>query len=250
MYPAGGLPFHQETAWLREEQGKTTQLLSGYATRFTDFLDIALEHLAGDAHVRMAQLGLLTSTLVPNPARSETGVAENMPDSRIGAFAPPQSPRSEPTKVSSMQAPAQRTGITQASPPSQKWQDLEIVFLSDDRVQIYRKKKASETLNYAEFGFNNKKTGTPNMAWLALRRFAMREGIVRDGTEASDTWANFEKRVQEIRGCSGNTSTMPPTLSFLLKNSAIELNSRFAAVPLLRDKANFRQAIHKSPQNS
>jgi hypothetical protein len=82
---------------------------------------------------------------------------------------------------------------------TRKWQDIEILFLSDDRVQIHIRKKPAETLNYAEFGFQDNRTKNPNTAWIALRQIAQRNGIIRTQTEAGVHWVKFEKRVQEIR---------------------------------------------------
>jgi hypothetical protein len=87
----------------------------------------------------------------------------------------------------------------QASAPRFNWQDIELVFLSDERVQIFRKKKAAETLNYAEFGLQDLRTDTPNFAWNALRVIAEKNGTIRNRSEAGSEWSVFEKRIQEIR---------------------------------------------------
>lgn len=78
------------------------------------------------------------------------------------------------------------------------WEDIEILFLSDERVQIHFGKN-SETRNYAEFGFQDRRTDNPNRAWRALRRIAELHGTIRNPAEAGERWPNFEKRVQEIR---------------------------------------------------
>jgi hypothetical protein len=79
-----------------------------------------------------------------------------------------------------------------------EWEDIEICFLSDDRVQIHMG-KMRPTLNYAEFGFQDNRTENPNGAWKALIRFAEQDGLIKDGAQANLPWKKFEKRVQEIR---------------------------------------------------
>lgn len=78
------------------------------------------------------------------------------------------------------------------------WEHIEIVFLSDERVQI-RSGKNIETRNYAEFGFQDERNQNPNRAWETLRRFAELRGAIRNGTEGRMPWPKVEKRVQEIR---------------------------------------------------
>jgi len=92
-----------------------------------------------------------------------------------------------------MRSPAGAEPRCQAS----KWEDIEISFLSDERVQITIGTQI-ETRNYHEMGFASKQNGTPVRAWQVLRSMAETEGVVR---VASDTgkWATVEKRMQEIR---------------------------------------------------
>jgi hypothetical protein len=78
------------------------------------------------------------------------------------------------------------------------WEQIEITFLSDERVQI-RGGKSIETRNYAEFGFQDGRTQNPNRAWETLRRFAELRGIIRDPKDALLPWPKVEKRAQEIR---------------------------------------------------
>ncbi len=78
------------------------------------------------------------------------------------------------------------------------WEQIEVTFLSDERVQI-RNGKSIETRNYAEFGFQDGRSQNPNRAWETLRRLAELRGIIRDGTQARLPWPKLEKRVQEIR---------------------------------------------------
>jgi hypothetical protein len=78
------------------------------------------------------------------------------------------------------------------------WGTIEIVFLSDERVQI-RNGVTTETLNYGEFGFEDGRSGKPNQAWLLLRALAENGGVLRDGASAGIAWPKVERRIQEIR---------------------------------------------------
>ena len=78
------------------------------------------------------------------------------------------------------------------------WETIEILFLSDERVQI-RNGTNTETRNYAEFGFHDARNGKPNRAWETLRALAEQRGVIRDATTAGQEWPKVEKRIQEIR---------------------------------------------------
>ena len=78
------------------------------------------------------------------------------------------------------------------------WEAVEILFLSDDRVQIWSGGK-TETRNYADFGFADRRDGKPNQAWLTLRVLAQERGMIRDGAKTGREWPKVEKRIQEIR---------------------------------------------------
>jgi hypothetical protein len=78
------------------------------------------------------------------------------------------------------------------------WAQIEVIFLSDERVQI-RNAKSIETRNYAEFGFQDGRSQNPTRAWETLRRLAELRGIITDGTQGRLPWPKLEKRVQEIR---------------------------------------------------
>jgi len=77
------------------------------------------------------------------------------------------------------------------------WQDLEIRFLSDERVHI-QSGEFSETRNYAEFGCEDRRTKKPNLAWVTLRVLAQKDGIIQQAVKGQD-WRSVEKRIQELR---------------------------------------------------
>lgn len=78
------------------------------------------------------------------------------------------------------------------------WNCIEISFLSDERVQI-RNGQNTETRNYGEFGFADRRNGKPNRAWLTLRHLAEAGGTVREAAGTGRNWAKVEKQIQEIR---------------------------------------------------
>ena len=57
MRPSGNTPYSELTAWAREDEHRTSELLDGLSKRFTDFAEIELDRLAGSAHVQMAKHG-------------------------------------------------------------------------------------------------------------------------------------------------------------------------------------------------
>jgi hypothetical protein len=76
------------------------------------------------------------------------------------------------------------------------WGDIEIIFLSDERIQI-KIGPHLDTKNYAEMGFGSKKNGTPLAAWVTLRELARSDGALRLAAD-SRGWTRVEKRIQEI----------------------------------------------------
>ena len=83
-------------------------------------------------------------------------------------------------------------------PQAARWEDIEISFLSDERVQVTIGPE-TETRNYAEMGFaTKKKKGTPVLAWQTLRELAEAKGAIQIASD-SRKWAEVEKRIQEIR---------------------------------------------------
>jgi hypothetical protein len=55
MRPAGNTIYDPATAWVREDEQRTQELLRNRSHRFVQFLEIDLENIAGEAYVRMAQ---------------------------------------------------------------------------------------------------------------------------------------------------------------------------------------------------
>ena len=78
------------------------------------------------------------------------------------------------------------------------WDTIEISFLSDERVQI-RIGTDTKTYNYAELGFEDRRNGKPNQAWVTLRDLAEARGIISVAARSASPWPKIGKRIQEIR---------------------------------------------------
>ena len=97
-------------------------------------------------------------------------------------------------------APAVTTSaVTPKNSADKKWESIEILFLSDHRIQIRVNGKNMESVNFAEFGFADGRTQNPNKAWELLRVLAEERGIIRNGKAVGEGWAKVEKRIQETR---------------------------------------------------
>ena len=100
----------------------------------------------------------------------------------------------------SLPAPAvTMSAVTPKNSAAERWQSIEILFLSDHRIQIRVNGKSMESLNFAEFGFADGRTQNANKAWELLRVMAQERGIIRDGKAVGEDWSKVEKRIQEIR---------------------------------------------------
>jgi len=84
-----------------------------------------------------------------------------------------------------------------ASARAQKWEDVQIMFLSDERVQISTL-GATETRNYAEMGFGDQRNGKPSTAWRILRTLAESQGCLPLNRGAQG-WAAHEKHIERTR---------------------------------------------------
>jgi hypothetical protein len=143
------------------------------------------QHLEGSASDYLQESLVLKPESVPDP----------IPDSD-----PRDSQPSLKSNFSPQGSPARYGSAKRATLPTPTtWSDIQVVFLSDDRVQIYVEKKPCETMNYADFGFADLRTGNPNLAWEALRTLAEEGGRITNTNRLGVLWSKFEKRVQEIR---------------------------------------------------
>jgi hypothetical protein len=135
--------------------------------------------------IREAENLWYTPDLVPDGWEKFFG-----PGAAAGAETPAPSPVHEPYPTA-----GNVPGISATT--EARWEDLEICFLSDERVQI-KIGGRTETRNFAEMGFADGRNGIPNKAWETLRILAEKRGTLNNA-RGTDNWANVEKRVQEIR---------------------------------------------------
>jgi hypothetical protein len=78
------------------------------------------------------------------------------------------------------------------------WQEIEIAFLSDERVEIRSGTNSRTTYNYGELGFEDRRNGKPSLAWARLRELARRSGDMPRPL-AGKGRAAAQKRIEEIR---------------------------------------------------
>jgi hypothetical protein len=82
---------------------------------------------------------------------------------------------------------------------AEKWEDIEISFLSDHRVQITIGDR-KETRNYEELGFRDKRGGgKPNQGWGILRALAQAGGSIPDSARNSRDFVAMGKRIERMR---------------------------------------------------
>ena len=77
------------------------------------------------------------------------------------------------------------------------WEEVEIWFLSDERVQTYVGGR-TETRNFAEMGFEDGRTGKPNLAWVTLRSLATSGGTLPRASPGGAR-ASLQKQTQALR---------------------------------------------------
>lgn len=82
-------------------------------------------------------------------------------------------------------------------PSVANWNAIEISFISDFTIQIRIGTKI-ENCNYSEFGFEDRRNGKPNQAWVTLRDMAEAGGLIRNGS-MGELLSKVQRRVQEIR---------------------------------------------------
>jgi hypothetical protein len=82
------------------------------------------------------------------------------------------------------------------SPPT-SWSEIEIAFLSDERVEICVAGDR-KTYNFGELGFEDRRNGNPTEAWTMLRKLAG-SGGTETRPPAGKGRAMIQKRIEEIR---------------------------------------------------
>jgi len=116
--------------------------------------------------------------------------------SRLGREASDRAETPPKLVFESEQGTQNATGSLGAFGKVSAWEEVEISFLSDERVQL-TVGVHTETQNYAELGFDDSRNHKPNLAWQTLRYLAEHNGTLEVST--TSTWAKVERRTQEIR---------------------------------------------------
>lgn len=116
----------------------------------------------------------------------------------FGAQASADSPIPKLSDAEEQPAPSAQI-VTPKNSAAKNWQGIEILFISDHRLQIKVNGKSMETLNFTEFGFADGRTHIPNKAWELLLVLAEQRGTIRDGKVVGEPWSKVEKRIQDIR---------------------------------------------------
>jgi hypothetical protein len=94
-------------------------------------------------------------------------------------------------------APTQSSAKTR--PQAQKWEEIEVSFLSDERVQITIGTE-TESRNYGELGFMDKRGGgKPNQGWGILRALAQAGGSIPESARNSRDFVAMGKRIERMR---------------------------------------------------
>jgi hypothetical protein len=78
------------------------------------------------------------------------------------------------------------------------WEDLEISFISDQRVQVTFGGQR-QTFNYAEMGFEDNRSGKPNQAWGILRALAQASGVLPEPARDANEFLRMGKRIERTR---------------------------------------------------
>ena len=93
-----------------------------------------------------------------------------------------------------------RPGAAIAEPPAVGvgWEDIEISFISDERVQV-KVRTQLPTYNYAEMGFADKRSRKPNQAWGMLRALARAGGVIPNAARNSSDFLRMGKRIERLR---------------------------------------------------
>ena len=82
--------------------------------------------------------------------------------------------------------------------PPTEWADVELRFLSELKLQAVVNARLQEPWNYAEMGFEDRRTGKPTKAWETLIEIARAAGVLKVD-RSPNGYAEQAKRIEEIR---------------------------------------------------
>jgi hypothetical protein len=120
------------------------------------------------------------------------GASGSTVESRHLEEAPTRSASTAVGKSDTALAPAK------AEAAEEGWPEIQIAFLSDERVEICHGDSSRKTYNYGELGFEDRRNGKPNRAWVMLREIAGQNGAMPRPPQGKNR-AMIQKRIEEIR---------------------------------------------------
>ena len=102
-------------------------------------------------------------------------------------------------KIEAVTANAEAKSSKASNQAPMSWQEIEIAFLSDERIEICSGGSRT-TYNYAEFGFADRRSQKPIQAWAILREMSSsdRNGTIPRPLPGKDK-TTIQKRIEEIR---------------------------------------------------
>jgi hypothetical protein len=157
---------------------------------------------SADVHRYVAQMcvGLDSGFARAIQRRIGSYVHEQLPSRRTGTDANESS-----VKVLNFVGaiPAKGNGLARdigtGCPGPEAWDTIEIVLVSDRRVQVNRNGSPGESYNYSEFGLADGRTDAPNRAWLTLCQFAEGRGVLQCASVMGSPRSKLEKQIEALR---------------------------------------------------
>ncbi len=136
----------------------------------------------------------LESAAQPSPGGVMNACDGDLSDRRAVVNTMANSP--EPPVVASPSHP-KRYPRTALQPT--RWEDIQICFLSEFKLEIRTSEGEFEAWNYGELGFEDRRNGNPNLVWQLFRSLAESGGAIRELGNLARTWQILEKRIQRLR---------------------------------------------------
>ena len=175
MQPFGNKPYDRSKIWEKMDEPDSMHALDSVEDRFNWRLIFRLQKAVDQAHVLLAKRSM---DVVPETALGE-----------LVATAPVRTPSNANEHVGT---DAERIGFVSS------WPEVEIAFLSDERIEICCGATERKTYNYGELAFEDRRNGSPNRAWTVLREMARKGGTIPQPSAGKER-AMLQKRIEEIR---------------------------------------------------
>lgn len=199
-------------AW-EEQTGAPPEVMRPASTRAEANLDSIherVQHWIGEGYKRLELLGGAGLRPEGQAASKASGAAAAPPspagvmntgdgnDSDRRAALDTISNSATPAVVASA-SPQKAKRYPRTALQATRWEEIQISFLSEFKVEIRTSQGEFEAWNYGELGFEDRRNGNPNLVWQVFRSLAESGGSIRDPGELAHTWPVIEKRVQRLR---------------------------------------------------